>query len=893
MRSISAAQAKILEKKNRSVFVRVQIDRGSSDWVDMTTLQGRNWVLNATINESVDKRVGTATVSLMREVYQLNLSPFDDDSRLNASGTITDLNNPIKIQTALLPQDATPAESDYMDVFEGRIDSVNWAGEAIKLNCSDKMGVLVSTYIESVEEYGAALPTGASIESVIQSILDANINTATGIPPYSSASPLKVYTENGTALDPTPAGDLAGFAVGKFDQSQQTTMAAIQALAISIGYELRWSWHNNTDQFQLYFRTIDRNKNTPDQTFDSGEYYNLQELQIQTRDVRNVVRVIWFEPAEDQAAGESVRKEKERTDAASVTKYGRRFMQLGESSASFINSESEATTFADHALADLAEPIASLGCDMPYFPFVQIHDYYKFLAQDESRFSSDQSLAVVSFTHTFTATEAKTSVKLRGKPSGGAKRWIGIESRPGNPVSSPTESAATPPSATSVTAKPSIGGITVAWADPLKTSPSPSAWKTSEVHVSAASGFTPSDSTLKATGRVEAVSITDLDPGVTKYVKVLHRDRFGQISDPGSASEVSTTTQTVGPYHMNPDWRLARELQNGNFGISTLNRATYPPDYWTIDSGTYGVADEFYFKDTSAATLCGGQSFWSRSNAASTRSFFSEKFPINQLEQYICKLRFMVDSSPGAVAGNNLTVTVRWYDSNKGLISTDNGVGESIGGGPTHQISLNTSTDEWIEKTTLPALSGTMLIPPSTARFASTVITLNCTGGAQNIYIGSIKIEPAPVACTITDASGQWLTNKVWVDFEGDSIPSFGYNSGCFDTSTHVFTAPHSGLYRASFSGNVVNLSSGDFWFARLSRRADASSAYSNISPTSSSMASDGSDCRMNTAWHPLFLDQGNQVKLQLFNNDSVSAARNLYPGTHVFSVTEVTNGLI
>jgi len=76
--------------------------------------------------------------------------------------------------------------------------------------------------------------------------------------------------------------------------------------------------------------------------------------------------------------------------------------------------------------------------------------------------------------------------------------------------------------------------------------PTDSDWDGYEIHISDTSGFTPSDSTLKAKGKQTSFDITDL-PTKTYYVKAISYDTSGNKSAP--SNEVSCTSSPIlSPY---------------------------------------------------------------------------------------------------------------------------------------------------------------------------------------------------------------------------------------------------------------------------------------------------------------------------------------------------------
>src|SRR5690606_158983 len=68
-------------------------------------------------------------------------------------------------------------------------------------------------------------------------------------------------------------------------------------------------------------------------------------------------------------------------------------------------------------------------------------------------------------------------------------------------------------------------------------------WDSTEVHVSTASGFTPSGGTLRDVGKQTQFDILELEPGIRYYARVVHIDSNGRKSKP--SKEVSAVPITM------------------------------------------------------------------------------------------------------------------------------------------------------------------------------------------------------------------------------------------------------------------------------------------------------------------------------------------------------------
>src|SRR5690606_22711217 len=112
-------------------------------------------------------------------------------------------------------------------------------------------------------------------------------------------------------------------------------------------------------------------------------------------------------------------------------------------------------------------------------------------------------------------TESGLSVRLElGKASLNLQRVL--EGKPQKP--------ADPMDPTGIWARGIVRGIRVGFSKPKGD------WDSTEVHVSTASGFTPSGGTLRDVGKQTQFDILELEPGTRYYAKVVHIDSDGRKS---------------------------------------------------------------------------------------------------------------------------------------------------------------------------------------------------------------------------------------------------------------------------------------------------------------------------------------------------------------------------
>ncbi|HPT62213.1 MAG TPA: hypothetical protein PLN81_11585, partial [Bacillota bacterium] len=99
-------------------------------------------------------------------------------------------------------------------------------------------------------------------------------------------------------------------------------------------------------------------------------------------------------------------------------------------------------------------------------------------------------------------------------------------------------------------------------------------WAYTECHLSTASGFTPSSSTLRTSGRQNRFDIMELTPGVRYYAKLVHVDSTGRRSEP--SQEVSAVANYMPP-ELLPDYSLG--VEKFMQGISPPIMVSQKPDF--------------------------------------------------------------------------------------------------------------------------------------------------------------------------------------------------------------------------------------------------------------------------------------------------------------------------
>ncbi len=135
----------------------VLIGHGSSSGVvDLCSLKGRNWVRSVTIRQNIDQPVTDCEVRVSREEYELNLSPLDGASALNA------VDEPLTIGHMLIVT-VTDSSGDH-EVFRGYVDAIDWSSPVVTIRARDLAGRLQDTFSETARMYAVGrVPYGVRL----------------------------------------------------------------------------------------------------------------------------------------------------------------------------------------------------------------------------------------------------------------------------------------------------------------------------------------------------------------------------------------------------------------------------------------------------------------------------------------------------------------------------------------------------------------------------------------------------------------------------------------------------------------------------------------------------------------------------------------------------------
>lgn len=564
MRTISTDLEAILRNRHSLVKFRVRVEDGDGALVDLTNFLGFDWVVSATWGDDVDARSVGATVTLHRTRYRDNLAPYDEVTRVNLNSLgsydqLLDLTREIRIEIQFLPPDTASTLSTWVEVFRGQIDEISWPDDLVTLVCRDQMAVLEDTFIEAETKYSDNI--GFALETILQEILDDNLGVSAPTL-YVPSSPSWVIT--------------------KFWTTRQSLADQLFLLVDQIGWNLKYKWDNGTSAFRLTLWEPARSDTTSIRTFTMDDYFNVSEIGITTKRIRNSVSVGWPDPTNVDKDGTPAIEFYTANDLTSQTRYGKRWCSLTEASSSNINTAVEAQSMADAIIADLAYPEATHSVEMPFFPFVELEDIYTFEANGQ-HYTSDFVGAVVAYSHSISKEQLSTSITLRENGPVGHTYgwWEEMLGEPGN-APAPTEREV---ELNALTFESNYGALEAQWTLNEPSSQPYRAGVTYEVYVTDTGG-TPTDANLIGVTRQPFVTITSGDRAPIDQDMDVHV----RSSNKGTKSAFTTQTMRIRPLAQQ---HLDAETQAPD-GFATqmqqqTNGANYPLDGLEMETGTWGT----------------------------------------------------------------------------------------------------------------------------------------------------------------------------------------------------------------------------------------------------------------------------------------------------------------
>jgi hypothetical protein len=785
MRSLSAAETVRVSSGAYAPAVRVSIEDAGGTFRDVDSyFAGQKFLVGVSLQEDVDAQGPTASVTLRRGIFDHSLSPLMLSSGANCGYSPSASPTPavalfrrVRVEWYVGAVDEAQDSPTWSELFVGRVDSINLAdGENLTLECRDaNVAVLADSFFERERLYSLTpsayayqkgcliwAPGEAQIigDLLVPSTLNGYLYRCTTAGTTGATEPtwpvaVGATVSDGTAvwtcgvataaagtvgmeavlqqmLNDSPvsltlyAPDASSFLMSPWKQEREPILEAMRKVSQLIGWDLRPRYDSSgTYRFQLY--RPDRAASSPLRTFAPSQYADVSTLSLGIEDVRNVMRVIYGDSADLGSDGKTPkRKYVQVSDGASISAYGRRFMEIAEEATSQIDTTAEASALASAAISDLSTPYASLEVDAFFFPWAQVGDLYRFSA-NYVHFDADQDLAVVGVAHDAQLGEDgeqsfRTTLTCRGKPSGGRDRWLQWDSRPGVAPSHSLQDSSGGGTLSVVDAAGVAGGARFRISEKLSRL---AKFDGVEIHISDVSGFTPSAATLATLGKSESLEVQNLVPGRTYHARAVPRQlNAGRVVQGQPSAQVSFTAGYAAPRLLQPAVDYGQYPVNGEFEAWTLG-ASAPPDAWSMHNGTWGA--DVTRVTRSVGPISGGYALNFGTAAGQGRVVASlMKIDANRTYRLAVRRRSHI--------GSDQFARIEWLDAAQGLMSTAD-------------LSLGYTNLQWLSTVG-------EFVSPNGSVYARLIVGRFSTAGSSTFEVDTIQFEKAAYIPTTT----QWTT---------------------------------------------------------------------------------------------------------------------------------------
>ena len=232
-------------------------------------------------------------------------------------------------------------------LFSGYISadiSIDGEVDTLQVFCSDKAWRLQKKYIDNLETNVIRNYEVETLlaETLMQNILDDlfGIGEITLYVPVSTGQQIEIVSN-----------EWAG----------KTAWDCLQSIASSIGWFLGYEYNSATKDFELYLRSVPRNKNTVDFTLNyQDDILPNSPLVINGSTMYNVLYLFYT----DKASGKVLYVKSQNT--ASVNNYGDRVGIITEASTAGINNATQAQQLADDIISDISTKIITLNVEIPF-----------------------------------------------------------------------------------------------------------------------------------------------------------------------------------------------------------------------------------------------------------------------------------------------------------------------------------------------------------------------------------------------------------------------------------------------------------------------------------------------------------------------------------------------
>lgn len=423
---------------------------------DMSTFLGCNWIESVEWSDDADANMEQAKIGLFRSKQQATLAKYfenranmpadyppaigpTDTYSTDGSEDILRTRQGARIKAARVPYGITPTADDYIYVFKGKVAQIDWAGDIVQANCND----LADDMNRATIEHTTHFPTNDVDHSLEDTIRDYSGGTHGVLD--------KTFAEGwseGTIPDlVVPVA--TDTTITHWIQDRQLVYPLCVGMAEQLAFLLRYRWWDATDDFELMLYEPERTRSYEDAYFTSDDYTAVPTFRVDADDERTRVRIVFQSTAPgDPPSGTCsyggwtdgtitadseggplqyyVEVSGEDIDATFDETGKRQFCEIAEGSSGQCRTYEQAYRWACGIVRDLYKATDFMAVDFRGIFEIECEDTL-YMAADGIRSTVDFRMAVYSKSHRFQGGKFTTSVTMRGKPSGGVKRWLSRE----------------------------------------------------------------------------------------------------------------------------------------------------------------------------------------------------------------------------------------------------------------------------------------------------------------------------------------------------------------------------------------------------------------------------------------------------------------------------------
>lgn len=367
MQSITSTQQAVLDSNYREVIYKVNIFRNEapSTPIDLTP-----YVISLSLSGDLESRTVMCRLVLKNEDFQL--SPHNQTSPLNQyNGSYNPLLFPNHKLTVHIGFNTSIGE-EYWQLFTGITGdeiSPDIMSGTITISVRDYSKRLLDSYVYLSKSYDYLV-----IEDVISQFL----------------------VERGLS-DIVFQSEITNFLIQHFQVKDSNVWAEIQKLSDLMGWILMF---NETGV--LVLKNV-KSSSAPDITFDEDDII-IEQLSITDADVRND---IWIRTQTPDGIIVAFAR-----DYNSINQFGRRFMLIDRSLASYIWSYDQAYNLACAILRDLSVLPYTNRIELPIFPPIQLDDIVA-IQSTKSGITTTELFKVINFEHNISENSKRTTLTLK------------------------------------------------------------------------------------------------------------------------------------------------------------------------------------------------------------------------------------------------------------------------------------------------------------------------------------------------------------------------------------------------------------------------------------------------------------------------------------------------